>query len=79
MLNTGMSKKEFDEWKAEWYIKIPGCKDFACVHELTACGIDFLCGDCSIYQTYKTQEVPMECSDISCQDCFLSHSCDKKH
>ncbi len=79
MIKTGMNKKDFEEWKKNWFLEVPGCKDFACCHELDTCAIKILCGCGSIYQTYKTQECPIECLEVGCMDCFFVHECKKIH
>jgi hypothetical protein len=75
MIKPQMSKNEFTFWKEEWFLRVPKCKDFVCCHELTSCAVKFLCGCGSLYDIYKTQEVPLECSEVSCSDCLLKYEC----
>lgn len=77
MIKTGMTDKEFQRWKHEWFLRVPKCKDFACCHELSHCAIIPLCGCGSIYLTYKNQECPLECLEVTCADCFNKYDCAK--
>ncbi len=72
-----MTRAEFESWKKEWFERVAGCKEFACVHELSSCAIKPLCGCGSIYETYIKQETPIECLEVTCKDCFLKHECKK--
>ena len=76
MMKKWMTKGEFLDWKKKWFDKVPGCKDFACCHELMTCAVKPLCGF-SIYESYINQEIPLECLEVSCKDCFLIHECKK--
>lgn len=76
-IKSKMTKEEFSQWKKDWFIRIPQCKDFSCVHELMSCGINILCGDCSIYGTYIGQSKPRECTTVSCIDCMKKYECQK--
>ncbi len=71
------TREEFLEWKKNWYEKIPKCKDFVCCHELTSCGVELLCGDCSIYETWDKMYDKITCIDTNCMDCMLKHECSK--
>lgn len=77
-----MSKEEFEMWKKKWYDTVPRCDDFICCHELTACGVDYLCGDCTIYLTWKhyqeTYTDRITCTDVSCDDCLRNYDCKKR-
>lgn len=77
-MKTGMTDQEFQKWKTDWFRRIPKCKKFACVHELTSCAIRPLCGCGSIYPTYKNQKEPEECTTVSCPDCFNYRDCYKE-
>ena len=71
-----MTMEEFKEWKKKWYKTVPRCDDFVCCHELTACGVDYLCGDCTIYETWKLPRYgKVTCTDVGCEDCFEKYSC----
>ncbi len=74
-IKTGMNKKEFEDWKKEWLLRIPKCKKFCCVHESTSCAIDILCACGSIWETYSRQKYPIECTRVSCLDCMLRWEC----
>lgn len=73
---TGMSKKQFENWKKEWLLRIPKCKDFYCIHECDTCAIDFLCACGSIYSTYSSQKEPRECDNVGCEDCCKKYECE---
>jgi hypothetical protein len=75
MIKTQMNEKEFQFWKEEWFLYVPKCKDFVCCHELTSCAIKPLCGCGSIYNTYKSQEIPLECLEVTCNDCLSKYEC----
>lgn len=74
-----MTREEFEKWKANWYKTVPRCDDFVCCHELTACGVDYLCGDCTIYETWQryrnTLTDKVTCTDVNCTDCFEKYEC----
>lgn len=70
-----MTISEFEEWKKDWYERVPKCNKFVCCHELMSCGIKIFCGDCSIYGTYKRDKEPRECTTVSCDDCMLKYEC----
>ncbi len=71
----GMTESEFNEWKKDWYQRIPKCEEFLCCHELMSCGIKILCGDCSIYETYRKASNLKECITVGCNDCMLKYKC----
>lgn len=77
-MKKGMTKKEFETWKKDWNIRIPGCKKFVCIHEFDSCAIDFLCSQGSLYETYIKQKCPKECTEVKCIDCFLFYECKEK-
>ncbi|PIU76189.1 hypothetical protein COS75_00345 [Candidatus Pacearchaeota archaeon CG06_land_8_20_14_3_00_35_12] len=52
-LRKDLTEAQFEEWQNYWFENLIGCKDFACVHDSETCGIARMCGDCSIYRTYK--------------------------
>ncbi len=76
-----MTREEFKEWKVNWYKTIPRCDDFVCCHELTVCGIDYLCGDCTIYEIWQqyrdTLTGKVTCTDVDCMDCLEHYDCHK--
>ncbi len=74
-IKTRMTRKEFENWKKEWLLRIPKCKKFCCVHESTSCAIDILCACGSIWETYSRQKCPIECTSVSCLDCMLRWEC----
>ena len=74
-MKVGMTESEFEEWKKDWYTRIPGCEDFVCCHELMSCGIRIFCGDCSIYDTYKKEKNAVECITVGCDDCVSKYEC----
>ncbi len=79
-MKKGMTLSEFEDWKKDWYERVPKCKDFNCCHELMSCGIKIFCGDCSIYSTYSTDKEPRECTTVGCDDCTRKYECnDYKH
>jgi hypothetical protein len=77
MIKTGMNKQEWEQWKISWFKRVPKCKDFVCIHELTNCAIIPLCGVGSIYSTYNNQECPLECLEVGCVDCFNKYDCER--
>lgn len=79
MMKTGMTKNEFEKWKLNWFLRVPKCFNFHCCHELTSCAINPLCGCGSLYETYKLQECPLECLEVTCDDCMLKNECDDKN
>lgn len=74
-MKSGMTISEFEEWKKDWYEKVPKCKNFVCCHELMSCGIKIFCGDCSIYNTYIRDKCPKECTTVGCDDCIMKYEC----
>ncbi len=76
-MKPGMTKIEFLQSKKNWFLDVPKCKDFACCHELMRCAIHPLCGCGSIFETYQTQECPLECLEVGCNDCIRKHDCKK--
>lgn len=76
-MKAGMSENEFEKWKTSWFDRIPKCRSFYCIHELTSCCVDWLCSCGSIYSTYKSQKEPRECNDVSCEDCYKKYECKK--
>lgn len=75
-----ISKEKFEEWKLEWYDKVPKCRGFVCCHELMKCGIGILCGDCSIYSTWKNNIGDPNiytCETVYCADCEKKYTCEK--
>ena len=77
IIKIGLNKEEFENWKEEWNLRIPKCKDFICCHELDSCAIDRLCSQGSIYETYKQQSIPTECTNVDCMDCIKHYDCYK--
>jgi hypothetical protein len=75
--------KEFEEWKRNWYKTVPRCTQFVCCHELTACGVNYLCGDCTIFPTWEyyqqTRTNKVTCTDVSCEDCLKNHNCERTY
>ena len=69
------SRVKFERWKKEWYETVPKCKDFTCVHDLMSCGISIICGDCSIYETFKRGNWYYVCQTVSCMDCTKRYTC----
>ena len=78
MIEINLTKEEFSQWKEEWNLRIPKCKDFICCHELNSCAVDRLCSQGSMYETYKRQTSPVECDDVTCGDCMRREDCDGK-
>ncbi len=74
-IKIGMNKKQFEDWKREWNLRIPECSDFSCVHECSSCAIDVLCSQGSIWNTYSKQKHPQECLNVSCADCVNRWDC----
>lgn len=71
-------RDEFDSWKQGWYDTIPKCRYFDCCHELMSCGINVLCGDCTIYNTWKNRKSNVNiCKTVDCMDCIEKYSCKK--
>lgn len=77
-MKAGMTQKQFEEWKTDWFDRIPECRDFYCIHELTSCCVDWLCPCGSIYSRYSSQKEPRECEDVGCIDCVLRYECKKR-
>ena len=77
LLKTVKTEKDFNVWKKQWYNTIPRCKDFRCIHELSSCGINYVCGDCSIWDTFKKGLWDGVCDNVNCVDCMRRHGCDK--
>ena len=75
-MKLGMTISEFEEWKKDWYERVPKCNKFVCCHELMSCGIKIFCGDCSIYSTYSIDKEPQECTTVGCDDCMIKYICD---
>ncbi len=77
-----MTREEFEIWKRKWYNTVPRCTDFVCCHEMTSCGIERQCGDCTIYPTWKFfREGGREhftCTDVGCIDCLRNHDCNRR-
>lgn len=75
-----MTREEFENWRTWWYRMVPHCFEFVCEHELTSCGVNYLCGDCTIYETWQhyrnTLTDKVTCTDINCGDCMLKHECE---
>lgn len=74
------SKDDFENWKLKWYDEVPKCRDFVCCHELMSCGIDILCGDCSILDTWKKRIKDPNvytCTTVYCADCLKKYTCEK--
>ncbi len=68
----------YEKWKQSWYDAVPKCKDFICSHELMSCGIDTLCGYCTIYETWrKNKPNAYICTTIDCMDCEMKYECKK--
>ncbi len=77
-LCTDLSKEKFDEWKLNWYDSVPKCRDFVCCHELMSCGIGILCGDCTLYNTWKKNIYSAyKCTTVYCADCRNKYTCQK--
>ncbi len=72
------TEEEFEEWKRVWKSFVPGCHEFKCVHELMSCGIDVMCGDCSVYSTAE-RGASRICTEVGCQDCIKHGRCKKEH
>lgn len=74
-----MTREDFEEWKQWWYRMVPRCENFICCHELTSCGIDRLCGDCTVYETWQNYRDILSnkvtCTDVGCEDCMLKYDC----
>lgn len=69
------TSEQFDEWCKQWYREVPECEDFSCCHELMSCGINFGCGDCSIYPTMQTGCSNI-CTNVDCLDCNMKYECE---
>lgn len=77
LLKKIKTEKDFEKWKEEWKEKVPMCKDFRCVHELDSCGIYIMCGDCSIFRTFKNGLWGWICDNADCIDCVRRYKCRK--
>ena len=67
--------EDFVRWQKQWYKTIPKCGDFSCIHELTSCGVDRLCGDCTILEMWKVPKHKVICDDVGCEDCMRRYDC----
>ena len=75
-MKSNLTTKDFKKWKEDWYNKVTKCSSFICCHELDSCGIERLCGNCSIYETWlRNKDIYEECEDVSCIDCMLRYQC----
>jgi len=77
-----MKQKDFEDWKRNWFKYVPQCFDFVCCHEMTSCGVERFCGDCTIYPTWNTAiekkfKIPT-CNDVGCDDCLRNHDCKRR-
>ncbi len=76
-----MTQEAFKQWKRWWFETVPQCHTFVCCHELTTCGVELQCGDCTIYPTWKFFGEGREhftCTDVDCSDCLRNHECLKE-
>ncbi len=75
LLKTVRTEKDFSKWKQDWFLSVPKCKDFRCIHELMSCGIVFICGDCSIFETFRKGYWGCVCDFVCCMDCMRRFEC----
>ncbi len=77
LLKKVKSEKDFSKWKHDWFLSVPKCKDFRCVHEIMSCGIGRICGACSIYETFRKGYWETVCDSVDCIDCMKRYNCKK--
>jgi hypothetical protein len=76
------TRQDFEEWKNWWYKTVPRCNDFICIHELTSCGVDYICGDSTRYEMWLQWRDLLcgkcICTDVGCEDCILKYDCKER-
>ena len=77
MIFTG-NYDQFTAWRHEWFASLGLCKDFVCVHSLDTCGIEYACGDCSIFRHQSKYGCNLICMGVNCMDCALRSECTKE-
>jgi hypothetical protein len=72
------TEEAWEEWKKNWFARVPMCKNFKCAHDSMACGIHRACGDCSTYEFMSTHGGIEICTMVTCSDCLDKATCRKK-